>query len=195
MYLAPLFAELEAVFSGPLDIEAHVRAALREARLDGNHAVAHTPLPQPFVDVMTRADALPVCSLIEAIPFDWAPPQTSSTPLYVEHSRTKVHVELLGPDGLIRSERVRLGLYGMMPHAEYGIRTHPAEEIYVMLAGEVDWIRGDAPYAPHKPGERSHHPSMMPHASRTRDTAFMSVYAWHGDISTRDYVYAGLPAR
>ncbi|MDP5348599.1 MAG: dimethylsulfonioproprionate lyase family protein, partial [Paracoccaceae bacterium] len=81
------------------------------------------------LDVMTRPDALPVCSLIAALPFDWAPPQTSSTPLYVEHSRAKVHVELLGPDGLIRSDRVRLGLYGMTPHAEYGIRTHPAEEI------------------------------------------------------------------
>ena len=195
MYLAPLFAELETVFSGSQDIEAHVRAALREARLVENPPASPTPLPQPFLDVMARPDALPVCRLIAATPFNWAPPQTSSTPLYVEHSRAKVHVELLGPEGLIRSERVRLGLYGMMPHAEYGIRTHPAEEIYIMLAGEVDWIRGDAPYASHKPGERSHHPSMMPHASRTRDTAFMSVYAWHGDISTRDYVYAGLPAR
>jgi hypothetical protein len=195
MYLAPLFAELETVFSGSQDIEAHVRAALREARLVGNPPASPTPLPQPFLDVMARPDALPVCSLIAATPFDWAPPQTANTPLYVEHSRAKVHVELLGPEGLIRSERVRLGLYGMMPHAEYGIRTHPAEEIYIMLAGDVDWIRGDAPYAPHKPGERSHHPSMMPHASRTRDAAFMSVYAWHGDISTRDYVYAGLPPR
>ncbi|MFY9209968.1 MAG: dimethylsulfonioproprionate lyase family protein [Aestuariivita sp.] len=195
MYLAPLFAELEAVFSGSLEIEGHVRAALREARLEGEPCAAPTPLPRAFVDVMERADAVPICALIAQMPFDWAPPQTSSAPLYVEHSRAKVHVELLGPDGLIRSDRVRLGLYGMMPHAEYGIRTHPAEEIYIMLAGEVDWIRGDAPYVAHMPGERSYHPSMMPHASRTRDAAFLSVYAWHGDLSVSEYVYAGLPAR
>jgi hypothetical protein len=36
--------------------------------------------------------------------------------------------------------------------------------------------------------------AMLPHATRTDDDAFMSVYAWHGDLSTEYYVYAGLPA-
>ncbi len=143
---------------------------------------------------MTRADAHPVCALITHLPFHWAPPQSSTDPLYTAHSVAKVHVELLGPGGLVTSDRVRLGLYGMLPHSEYGIRTHPAEEIYVMLAGEADWKRDAEPYAPHGPGARSYHPSMMPHASRTRDMAFMSVYVWHGDISTENYAYAGLPS-
>ncbi|MEM9472435.1 MAG: dimethylsulfonioproprionate lyase family protein [Pseudomonadota bacterium] len=194
MYLKRLFAELETVFSGPQAIEAHVREELSSAAAETVLSGHAATLAQEFMDVMARPDAHPVCALISQIPFDWAPPQTSSDPLYVEHSRSKVHVELLGPDGLVRSDVVRLGLYGMMPGAEYGIRTHPAEEIYIMLAGAADWKRGDAPYRRHVPGERSYHPSMMPHASRTRDLAFLSVYAWHGDISTSDYVYEGLPA-
>jgi hypothetical protein len=34
---------------------------------------------------------------------------------------------------------------------------------------------------------------MMPHASRTGDDAFMSIYIWDGDIATDQYTYFGLP--
>ena len=127
------------------------------------------------------------------MPFDWRSPETSKSPLYAKHSIFKSHVELVGPDGLVKSEAVRLGLYGMLPHSEYGVRTHPAEEIYIMLAGECFWKRGDAPYSCERPNGRSYHPSLMPHASKTEDQAFMSVYAWVGDLSTESYEYLGLP--
>jgi hypothetical protein len=94
---------------------------------------------------------------------------------------------------LIKSDVVRLGLYGMQPNAEYGIRTHPAEEIYVMLAGDCLWMRGEAEYTKATVGERSHHPSYLPHATKTQTNAFMSVYAWIGDLSTEQYAYEGLP--
>jgi hypothetical protein len=35
---------------------------------------------------------------------------------------------------------------------------------------------------------------MMPHASRTHEVAFLSVYAWYGDLSTDNYVYEGIPS-
>ncbi len=82
----------------------------------------------------------------------------------------------------------------MLANSEFGIRTHPAEKTYIMLAEQAYWMRDTAPYAVHLPGERSYHPSMMRHASRTGAAAFMSVYVWHGDISTESYVYAGIPA-
>ena len=78
-----------------------------------------------------------------------------------------------------------------MPYSEYGMRTHPAEEVYIMLAGRVDWARGQTSYTDHRPGERSYHPSMMAHANRTHASAFMSTYVWTGDISTKNYVYSG----
>ena len=80
----------------------------------------------------------------------------------------------------------------MISDAAFRIRTHPAEEIYIVFAGSVWWKRGDDDFRQHNPGSRSHHPSMMPHANRTEEWAFMSIYAWQGDISTDGYVYDGL---
>ena len=194
MSLKLLFTELEKIFSGPLTIESQVRSALQSSKATFGPQSCRAPLPQAFINVMERADANPICKLITEMQFNWAPPQTSSDPLYIKHSISKVHVELLGPNGLVKSDRVRLDLFGMKPDSEYGIRTHAAEEIYIMLAGDVDWKRCDAPYAIHLPGERSYHPSMMPHTSRTREVAFLSVYAWYGDLSTDSYVYEGIPS-
>ena len=50
----------------------------------------------------------------------------------------KGHVEFLGPNGLVKSDKVCLALYGMEPDAEYEIRTYVAEEIYIIPAGDVD---------------------------------------------------------
>ena len=69
--------------------------------------------------------------------FKWGSPETPNGPLYIEHSISKVHVEFLWPNGLVKSDKVRLALYGMKPGAEYEIRTHAAEEIYITLAGDV----------------------------------------------------------
>lgn len=192
--LNQLFQALEDVFDDALEIEQAARTALNKARLSGKLpqlAQGADPLPVSIMEVMQRSDAHQACQLITQLPFIWTPPTTSSDPLYIEHSLPKVHVELIGPDGLVPSDEFRIGLYGMRPRAEYGIRTHPAEEVFIMLAGEVDWIRGDAPYAPHGPGTRSYHPSMLPHANRTRDEAFMSIYVWRGDVSTVGYKYKG----
>ena len=193
MNLRPLFVELESVFSGLEGIESYVRNALQKAQTEVALPSSTAPLPEPLIDVMERIDAHPICKLIAKAPFNWVPPQTSSDPLYAKHSKSKVHIELLGPGGLVNSDEVRLGLYGMMPNAEYGMRTHEAEEVYIMLAGVVDWKLSNAPYKSHFSGDRSYHPSMMPHANRTRELAFMSVYAWHGDLSTESYVYSGIP--
>ena len=156
-------------------------------------SASSSPLSQPFLDVMTRGDAHKVCKDILDVPFEWLPPETSDDPLYVAHSHSKAHVELLGPDGIIQSNNVRLGLYGILPNSEYGIRTHPAEEVFIMLAGEADWLRGTENYHVKKVGEYSYHPSGMRHATKTNHLAFMSVYIWTGDVSTEGYRYLGIP--
>jgi hypothetical protein len=84
-----------------------------------------------------------------------------------------VHAELLGPDELVRSDVVRLGVYGMLPNNEYGLRTHPAEEVSVMLVGQADCKRRFADFTWSGVGERSYHPSMMPHATLLGTQGFM----------------------
>lgn len=193
MKLDRLFYGLADTFDGDQSIEQFARDVLLLHAPEAELQNTGGPLPEAVLAVMTSADAHPVCRIIADIPFCWRPPQTSSDPLYVKHSLSKVHVELIGPGGVVKSEKTRLGLYGMLPKAEYGIRTHPAEEIYVMLAGRADWKRGVDPYQIHHPGERSYHPSMMEHANRTGTQAFMSIYVWRGDISTDNYRYSGVP--
>ena len=154
-----------------------------------------TPLAKPFFDVMTKEDAIPICADILKVPFSWVPPKTSNDALYTAHSHSKVHVELLGPQGIIKSKFLRLGLYGILPNSEYGIRTHTAEELFIMIAGQAEWLRGAGKYELKKAGDYSYHPSGMRHATKTTHSAFMSVYIWSGDVSTTNYQYLGLPTQ
>ena len=192
--LKSFLLNLDDVFDGDMEIEKTARRELRKTS-QANFSTEQCALPAPILSVMQQSDAHPLCGDIVEMPLDWRPPETSKSPLYAKHSIFKSHVELVGPDGLVKSESIRLGLYGMLPNSEYGIRTHPAEEIYIMLAGECFWKRGDAPYCCERPNGRSYHPSMMPHASKTEDQSFMSVYVWVGDLSTDAYEYSGLPQR
>ena len=178
---------------GPLTIEPHVRNALQSFKTAVQPQSCPAPLPQRIISVMERADANLICKLITEVQLDWGPPETSNDPVYIKHSISMVHVELLGPNELVKPDKGRLGLYDMEPGAEYGIRTHPTEEIYIMLADDVGWKGCNAQYALHLPGERPYHPLMMPHASHTHAVAFLSVYEWHGDLSTDSYVYEGIP--
>jgi hypothetical protein len=190
--LKSFLLNLADVFDGDMEIEKTARRELSKVSR-ANFSTKQSALPAPILSVMQRSDAHPICGDIIRMPFDWRPPKTSKNPLYAKHSIFKSHVELFGPDGLVKSKSIRIGLYGMLPDSEYGVRTHPAEEIYIMLAGECFWKRGDAPYVCEKSNGRSYHPPLMPHASKTGDKAFISVYVWVGDVSTDAYEYSGLP--
>ena len=59
--------------------------------------------------------------------------------IYIKsHSHFNSYVELLDPDGLVKSDIIQLGLDGMKPNSDYRICTRPAEEIYEMLSS--DWF-------------------------------------------------------
>ena len=103
------------------------------------------------------------------------------------------HIQNMASEHILNVGAFHTGLYGMLPHSEYGIRTHPAEEIYIMLAGNCLWKRGAQAYQLAGVGGRSYHPSMLPHATKTEQSAFMSVYLWAGDLSKKQYSYDGLP--
>ena len=193
MSLEAIIIELQSVFSGATDIERRALEALQKASFEKFKSAKSTPLPAEIVNVMEEEQSHPICKSILRAELDWCPPTTSNDKLYIEHSKRKAHVEILGPNGLISSNSVRIGLYGMLSQSEYGIRTHPAEEIYIALAGVSYWKRGNDEYQELLPGESSYHPSLMPHASKTEKKAFMSVYVWNGDISMDNYRYKGLP--
>ena len=185
------FRKLAEVFTGTADIEKNARSALLAATCAKALADNKTTLKAPFSDIMLQNDAHPICDSILRMNFNWSPPTTIDEESYIRDSINKSHVELIGPSGIVNSNSIQIGLYGMLAHNKYGIRTHPAEEVYIMLAGEVFWKVGNTEYLRHTAGQRSYHPSMVPHANKTENKAFMSVYVWQGDISTKNYVYNG----
>lgn len=190
MSLGALYVGLAEALDGDLKIERAAREVLLNSEAP-NPQFNATSLPFDVTEILQAPDALPVCAVIADTPLPWSPPETSSDPAYIAHSNKKLHVELIGPDGFSPSDTFRIGLYGFSPHIAYGIRTHAAEEVFVMLAGCGYWKSGDRPYKTLGPGARAHHPSMMPHGTRSEDQAFMSIYVWRGDVSTASYTYTG----
>ena len=111
--LTNLFEAVAASLDGDIAIEIAGKNALLEAAPEACHDLPKddlTPLPEEVLSILNAPDAHPVCEVINAIPLPWAPPQTSSNPAYVAVSKPKVHVELLGPGGLVKSDTIRLGL-------------------------------------------------------------------------------------
>ncbi|MEM7300813.1 MAG: dimethylsulfonioproprionate lyase family protein [Pseudomonadota bacterium] len=194
--LKPLFLALADALNGPIEIEKMGREAFlkhsNEAIVDPTQS---TPLAEDIQSVLAAPDAHPACRELAIAPLPWAPPITTDDPAYIEVSKKKALVELIGPAGIVQNNEIRMGVYGISKHVEYGIRTHPAEEVFVMIAGRVDWLMGDETYAEYGPGVRRHHLSMVPHATRTRNSAFMSIYVWTGDVSFEKYDFVGAPAR
>lgn len=190
--LENLYITLADALDGELPIEALGRRALLETAPEA-FCNEHIPLPKEIEDVMSASDAHPCCKALASAPLPWVVPVTSNDPDYIAASTRKVLVELVGPDGIVRRNDVRVGVYGIRPGANYGIRTHPAEELFVMVAGKAQWLKGEENYAVRRNGARIHHVSGIPHATRTTDSAFMSIYVWSGDVSFDNFVYSGVP--
>ena len=111
MQLEALFRGLAEALNSELEIEAKGAQALLATSCNASYEGEGIPLPQSFLDVMSAENAHPVCNIIKELSLPWLPPQTSPDPAYLALSAIKVHVELLGPGGIVQDDSVRLGLY------------------------------------------------------------------------------------
>lgn len=93
---------------------------------------------------------------------------------------------LIGPDGPIPSDDLRMGLFWQRPGTYYGLHNHDADETYVILAGDAEWTAGDDTRL-RGAGEAIHHPSLMPHAFHAGDRGFLALWRWSGDVNTHSY--------
>ena len=110
MSLETIFRELQSIFSDQLEIERKAIEALQNASFQDYKPGKRTFLPKELVSVMQEEQAHEICKSILKAELDWCPPKTSTDKLYIEHSKRKAHVEILGPNGLIKSDMVRLSL-------------------------------------------------------------------------------------
>ena len=99
--------------------------------------------------------------------------------------------ELVGPDGMIHHETVRVGLWLQTPNVIYGPRAHAAEETFLLLAGEAFWSVYEQPPARQGAGKTVHHPSYIQHTSITKDQSVFAAWRWSGDIGFDKYALKG----
>jgi hypothetical protein len=94
------------------------------------------------------------------------------------------YAELVGPAGLLLSDRVAAGVLLLGPDTTYPPHSHPAVEHYLPLSGTALWGVGGSPPSPRPPGWLIHHPSGVPHEMRTGAEPLLALYLWQGDLDT-----------
>ncbi len=94
------------------------------------------------------------------------------------------YAELVGPGGMALSTDAALGLLLIGPDKLYPPHSHPAEEVYLVLAGEAEWQRADEPWQRHPPATFIWHGPNVTHAMRTLEQPLLAFYAWRGEIIT-----------
>jgi dimethylpropiothetin dethiomethylase len=96
-------------------------------------------------------------------------------------------VELVGPDGMIRADGFRFGLYLQAPATFYPRHWHTAEELYFVLSGTAAWRQREAPARPQRPGTLIRHASDEPHTMQTLDEPLLAMWGWLGDLRVETY--------
>ncbi|WP_136658183.1 dimethylsulfonioproprionate lyase family protein [Nitratireductor sp. XY-223] len=149
----------------------------------------------PYRRTVSGADPGPVldvaCGLSGALPLgasvlacrhllDWI--SWEGTGLERSVSARLYTTELVGPDGHVAAESVRIGLLASEAWTDYPISSHAGEETYLVIAGTAEWSVGGGDYAAHAPGALIHHPSWVLHGRRTLDEPFLGAWRWSGDL-------------
>ena len=94
------------------------------------------------------------------------------------------YVELVGPGGIAREADTALGMLLISPQSKYPPHRHPAQEVYLVLAGEANWWREGEPWRIFPAATLVHHEPNVAHAMRTLNQPLLALYAWRGEIGT-----------
>ena len=94
------------------------------------------------------------------------------------------YVELVGPGGIAREADTALGMLLIGPQSKYPPHRHPAQEVYLVVAGEANWWREGEPWQILPAAALVHHEPNKIHAMRTLDQPLLALYAWRGEIGT-----------
>ena len=91
---------------------------------------------------------------------------------------------LIGAGGPWISQQMSGYVVYMPPNLHYPWHHHPAEEMYLVLAGQARFMReGSDPEILH-PGDTSFHASNQPHAMETGDHSVMAYVTWRNNLGT-----------
>ncbi|MFL2738621.1 MAG: dimethylsulfonioproprionate lyase family protein [bacterium] len=92
--------------------------------------------------------------------------------------------EIIGEQGLIVSENIRIGLFLQKPYVNYPFHAHEAEELYIILSGTASWKIDDKMFSV-IPGSIIKHQSCQDHATFTEEETLFALWIWTGKIKGR----------
>ncbi len=164
--------------------------ALRNAATlpDLEFATTTCPKPDLIQSAVSHKAIDGINALLNALPFlEWFDPSEAFANMASDKSSGMMPVEVLGPDGMIDHPTIRIGLYVQDPNFFYPARRHPAEESYIMIAGEGFWSAEGQELSKRALGEVIFHPSNISHANETRDVPMVAFWRWSGDIDYDHY--------
>lgn len=158
-------------------------AALRHADTADYRRARSTSKPDALLSTACALpDALPSAGLVMACApwIDWTPWEGEGLDAGVS---ARLHsAELVGPDGHLPADDVRVGLLVSEPATDYPVSSHSGEETYLVLAGTAEWTIGNSPYTACPPGSLIHHPAWERHGRRTTKEPFLGAWRWSGDL-------------
>ena len=93
------------------------------------------------------------------------------------------YCELLGPGRPWPHASLRVGLMLLAPGTLYPSHSHPASEVYHVVAGRSAWWRERGGWQMRDAGEAIHHAPNVPHATRAQAEPMLALYCWTGDIA------------
>ncbi len=145
------------------------------ASLQGLSSTLKTPNALPITrDIITMTDRLP-----------WGQLNSHPPPGALVTGRT--FCQLVGPEGLIKDDTIRSGVYFQSPQTFYQSHWHNAEEIYLVLSGTAMWQKDKTPFELQSPGTLIHHLPNQPHAMHAQDEPVLALWGWVGDIGFESY--------
>ncbi len=93
--------------------------------------------------------------------------------------------EILGKDAPFTTGQMRGFVIYQTAGYHYPSHRHPAEELYLVLAGEGEFAAEDRPARRLGPGGTAFHASNQTHALTTHDHPVLAYVLWRGDLETR----------
>lgn len=97
------------------------------------------------------------------------------------------YVEIVGPEGLAKTDTLRFGLFVQMPRSFYPPHQHAAVENYYVLSGTARWQKGDGAFRAMPPGSLIRHATWQKHAMETADEGLLAMWVWRGDLDMDTY--------
>ena len=93
--------------------------------------------------------------------------------------------ETLGVQTPLGTAQMRSFVIYQKPGFYYPMHHHPAEELYLVVAGEGEFHQEGQESRRLGPGNTVYHASNVPHALTTHDQPIMAYVLWRGDLGTK----------